>query len=79
LFCNETATKDRKLVAPDLIGPFQTERNALLICAAIFFVSALPIFWTLRIYDTPFRYLIWIAPLTIVWAERLMTSRAENT
>jgi uncharacterized membrane protein len=71
LFCNEIATKDRKLVPKDLIVPFRVERNSWLLASAIFFVSAIPIFWSVQINGTAIRYLIWAVPLALVWAERL--------
>ena len=71
LFCNEIATKDRKLVSSDLIDPFKNERNSWLLSAAIFFVSAVPIFWSLQLNGTAIRYLIWIIPLVLVWVERI--------
>jgi hypothetical protein len=71
LFCNEIATKDRKLVPQDLIGPFRTERNSWFLSSAIFFISAIPIFWSIQINGTAIRYLIWTVPLALVWAERL--------
>lgn len=71
LFCNEIATKDRKLVSQDLIGPFRAERNGWLLASAIFFVSAVPIFWSVQINGTAVRYLIWAVPLALVWVERL--------
>jgi uncharacterized membrane protein len=70
LFCNEIATKDRKLVPTDLIGSFRTERNRWLLSAALFSVSAIPIFWSIQIYGTQIRFWIWIAALILALAER---------
>ena len=73
LFCNEIATKDRKLVPKDLIGAFRTERNGWFIASVIFFLSTIPIFWSVYVNGIPVRYLIWALPLVLVWAERLYT------
>jgi len=67
LFCNEIATEDRKLVARNLIGTFRRERNWLFLSSAFFFVSAIPVLWSIQIKGTSIRYLIWIVPLALVW------------
>jgi len=74
LFCNEIATKDRKLVPTDLIEPFKTERNRWLLSATLFFASAIPVFWSIQIYGTQVRFLIWIAALILALAERHYSS-----
>jgi uncharacterized membrane protein len=73
LFCNEISTKDRKLVPIDLIGAFKNERNGWFLSSAVFFVSAIPIFWSIQINGTASRYLIWAIPLSLVWIERAYT------
>jgi hypothetical protein len=75
LFCNEIATEDRKLVAPDLIGTFRRERNSWFIGSAFFFLSAIPPFWSIQINGTSIRFFIWVVPLVLVWAERVHRRR----
>ncbi len=75
LFCNEIATEDRKLVASDLIGEFRIERNWWFLGSAFFFVSVIPIFWSIQIDGTPVRFLIWVAPLILVWETRVHKRR----
>jgi len=75
LFCNEIATKDRKLVPIDLNETFRLERNMWLLSAAFFFVSAIPIFWVIQINEIPFRFLIWVIPLVLVWVARMHKRR----
>jgi hypothetical protein len=70
LFCSEIATKDRKLVPADLIGSFRAERNRWFLSAALFFVSAIPIFWSIQIYGTQVRFWIWIVALVLAAAQR---------
>jgi len=78
LFCNEIATKDRKLVSMNLIETFRSERNVWLLSAAIFFVSAIPIFWSLQINGVPFRFLIWVAPLALLFLESVQRRLLEK-
>jgi len=75
LFCNEIATEDRKLVARALIGTFRTERNWYFLGSAFFFVSVIPIFWSIQINGTPVRFWIWVAPLVLVWVARVHKRR----
>jgi uncharacterized membrane protein len=83
LFCNEVATKDRKLVIPDLIGEFKIERNTWFLLSAFFFVSAIPIFWSIQIDGIQVRFLIWLVPLALVWLgsvhrKRLIEDRSKS-
>ena len=78
LFCNEIATKDRKLVSMDLIETFRSERNVWLLSAAFFFVSAIPIFWSLQINGIPIRFLIWVVPLALLLLESVHRRHLEK-
>jgi uncharacterized membrane protein len=78
LFCNEIATKDRKLVAMKLIDAFRIERNGWLLSSAFFFVSAIPTFWSVQINGIALRFLIWVVPLVLVWAQRLYNRRPKR-
>jgi hypothetical protein len=46
--------------------------------SAFFFISAIPIFWSIQINGTPVRFLIWVVPLVLVWAERVHRRRLIN-
>jgi hypothetical protein len=39
----------------------------LFLSSAFFFVSAIPVLWSIQIKGTSIRYLIWIVPLALVW------------
>jgi uncharacterized membrane protein len=78
LLCNEIATKDRTLVSQNLINPFKAERNVLVFCALIFFISAIPIFWSTQIDGFALRYFIWVIPAGLVWVDRLYILNLEK-
>jgi uncharacterized membrane protein len=78
LLCHEVATKDQKFVSQKLLRPFKAERNVLVFCSAIFFISALPLFWSTQINGFSLRYLIWIIPAGVVWIDRLSILNAEK-
>ncbi len=78
LLCDEVGTEDRKLVPQDLIHPLKVERNAWFLCAGIFFVSAIPIFWSIEISGLALRYWIWIIPLGVAWVDRVYRLRLKR-
>jgi hypothetical protein len=62
----------------DLIETFRSERNVWLLSAAIFFFSAIPIFWSLQINGIPFRFLIWVVPLALLLLESVHRLHIEK-
>ena len=78
LLCDEVSTEDRKLVPQDLIHPLKVERNAWFLCAGIFFLSAIPIFWSTEISGLALRYWIWIIPLSLAWVDRVYRLRLKK-
>ena len=57
---------------------YTLKRNTQLIGAAIFFVSALPFFWTLKIPvgdGIPLRFMLWIIPLFLHNIRRAVEKR----
>ncbi len=73
LFCNEIATEDRKLVPQDLCGSFKTESNRWFLSSAIFFISTIPVFWSIQFLGTQVRIWLWIAALILVFAQRRLS------
>jgi uncharacterized membrane protein len=69
-FANSLINEKKKLIAEELIDEYKFRRIILLVGAAIFFVSVLPIFWTLGIEfssnsSTPLRFILWFIPLVL--------------
>lgn len=66
----------------EVIRYYTILRNAEIAGAAVFFVSLLPIFWTLGITVNhtwiPLRYLLWIAPPFIRFIRRVRRRRQAN-
>jgi hypothetical protein len=74
LFTHELTIEEKKLVPQDALGNYRRVRNSLFLAAVIFGVTILPIFWTIRVLDTPLRFYLWFVPL-IVASIRRVTSR----
>jgi uncharacterized membrane protein len=65
LFTNLLAKEEKKLVAPELLSGYRREKNLELVAATAFFVSALPVFWTVAPLLGTARFYFWIATLVV--------------
>ena len=74
LFNHELAKEDRKLVPLESIKRLKRIRNTLFLSAALFAMTALPIFWAIQIMGQPIRFYLWFIPLFLSSLRR-MTNR----
>jgi len=74
LFAHQLTIEEKKLVPQDILGNYRRVRNSLFLAAVIFGATILPIFWTIRVLDTPLRFYLWFVPL-IAGSIRRVTSR----
>ena len=65
LFTHQLSLEERKLLSQDSIAKYKHIRDILLVSAALFAVTILPIFWTLTLRGTPPRFYFWAAPLVL--------------
>ena len=70
-FTHLLGSEEKKLIPAEYIQRYRHVRNTLLVGAVIFFVSALPFFEAAAFDGTPFRVIIWILSLPILWGPRL--------
>jgi hypothetical protein len=87
-FSNTLISEKKKTITHQLLREYKLRRNIQLIIAAIFFISALPIFWTwiLRIDNIiapPARLIIWFIALfsSLIgakWAHSKNEKKANN-
>ncbi len=71
-FYHVLSREERALVPPRLLRKMRTIRDMNVGFAALFLVSALPVFWTWTwLPGYPSRILLWILTLPIGWAVRL--------
>lgn len=73
LFTNILATEEKKLVAPDLLRRYRVSRNLEIIVAVLFFVSAIPQFWTLNV-----RYFIWATTFFVFRGGSILRGRKRS-
>ncbi len=75
-FMHQLTMEERKLIPPRLMSSYKRSRNTLFLSSVFFFITILPLFWTIKIEQTPLRFYFWAIPLIIVWARRLSEGRA---
>ncbi len=63
LFTHQLAREEKGLVPKESLAKYKRVRNTLFISAALFLVTVLPIFWSVKLLDLPIRFYFWFIPL----------------
>ena len=71
LFTDELAREERGLVPKESLAKYKRARSTFFISAALFALSILPIFWTLKIMKYPIRFFFWFIPLILSSVTRI--------
>ncbi|HYW01847.1 MAG TPA: TMEM175 family protein [Candidatus Acidoferrum sp.] len=66
----QVLTNKEEAIKPELIGGYTWLRNTQFVCAGLFALSALPVFWYWMIEGTPLRFYLWYAILASIWVSR---------
>ena len=69
-FTHELVRGQRKLIHQELVRTHRQLRNAFLVAGAMFYVSTLPIFWSLAVFGEQVRFIIWLSTFA-VWLVRV--------
>jgi uncharacterized membrane protein len=69
-FANELTREEKKLIPKELLREYRLERNSRIITALLFYVSVLPIFWSLAVFGIELRYILWLGGLATWVAKR---------
>lgn len=70
------ASEERKLIPKSLIRQYRIEGGSWLACGLIFVLSAVPIFFTIKLGNgTPIRYYLWLIPLLTIWVSNRVQKR----
>jgi len=77
-FTHSLALEEKKLISQDLISRYKRVRNYLFFTAGLFFLTALPEFWSWSVQGLPIRFYIWYAILPVSWI-RSMSERPPRT
>jgi len=68
LFTHQLAKEERGLVPKESLKKIRRDRNSLFLSAALFAITALPIFWTVHVWSQPIRFYLWFIPLIVALA-----------
>jgi uncharacterized membrane protein len=71
-FTHLLASEEKNLIPREMIGRYKTIRNLLIVGAAMFLVSELPIFWSIIVEGLPLRIVLWMLTLPVVRIQRLL-------
>jgi uncharacterized membrane protein len=72
------ANEERKLIPKALTRRYRIEGVITVVCAGIFCISALPVFYTTTLGNAePIRFYVWAIPLVLFWVARTWERRVE--
>ncbi len=72
------ADEERKLIPKSLTRQYKFEGISWFICGLVFAVSALPIFYAVKLSNgDPIRYYVWVAPLVAIWLASRIAGRGN--
>jgi uncharacterized membrane protein len=64
-FAHELTREDKRLIPKELIRTYKRVRDGRIITTLLFYVSILPIFWSVSIFGTDLRYVLWLGAFAI--------------
>ncbi len=69
-FTHVLASEEKNLIPRELIHRYRVTRNLVILAAAIFLLSDLPVFMDVVVYGEPLRVVLWFATLPVIWLPR---------
>ncbi len=76
-FIHELAVEEKQLIAKELIRPYRSARNSMIFSTLLFLLTTAPQFWQWQIQNIPFRFYLWLVPITMFWIGRLPESPSK--
>ncbi len=77
-FNYELSAEEKNLVPQEVLPRHKRIRNILFVSAGLFFLTALPQFWSWQIDKAPLRFYFWLSPLAIAWISRGLRSFRDS-
>ena len=77
LFTQQLATEEKGLIPKELLGKYTGVRNTLFVSAALFAITMLPVFWSIKLWSQPIRFYFWFIPL-ILSSVRRISERSQE-
>jgi len=75
-FTHILASEEKNLIPRELMGRYRTTRNLLVVGAALFLLSDIPVFWGIFVGGLPLRVVIWVLTIPVLWTQRIIGSRS---
>jgi uncharacterized membrane protein len=77
-FTHELTMEERKLIPRELLRNYRLQTNATIASAALFFLSTLPIFWSVSAFGLQSRFILWMATFPIGLIRREVERRRHR-
>jgi uncharacterized membrane protein len=77
LFTDQLAREEKELVPKQSLRRFKRVRDILYLSAALFVITILPIFWTVKLWGQPVRFYFWFVPLVLSSIMRISERQFE--
>jgi len=65
LFTHQLAREEKGLLPKESLAKYKRVRNTIFIAAALFAITILPVFWTIKLWTLPIRFYFWFIPLIL--------------
>jgi hypothetical protein len=78
LFTHQLTTEERGLVPKDSLAKYTRVRNTLFVSAALFAITMLPVFWSIKLLDQPIRFYFWFIPLILSSVRRISERKFQE-
>jgi hypothetical protein len=77
-FVHQSTIEEKKILSKDLIPKYRANRDATIVIASIFLVSAIPIFWGIAVLGLQLRIVLWISSFPMVTIVRKVESFSSS-
>lgn len=75
LLTHDITIEERGLMTKGYILKYRRIRNSLLVGSVLFFITIIPIFWSIRFFGRPLRFFLWPISICVFWIVRISQTR----
>jgi uncharacterized membrane protein len=75
LLTHDITIEERGLMTMGYILKYRRIRNSLLVGSVLFFITIVPVFWSLRFFGRPLRFFLWPVSISVFWIVRISQTR----
>jgi uncharacterized membrane protein len=78
LFTNQLAKEERGLLPKESLARYRRVKNTLFVSAALFAITILPLFWTVKLWNQSIRFYFWFIPLFLSLVRRISERQSSK-